>query len=94
MPITFIATFDILFACMIVFLYPVWEGIHAIYITLAMGLITSILWFCVMFSDPGYIRKPKSLDFLKLLQMVEPMQLCPECFIVKTPRSFHCSTCG
>mmetsp|Transcript_17289 Transcript_17289/g.26677 ORF Transcript_17289/g.26677 Transcript_17289/m.26677 type:complete len:281 (+) Transcript_17289:1375-2217(+) len=94
MPIAFIATFDIVFAIMIVFLYPMWEGIHAIYITLVMGIITSVLWFAVQFSDPGYIHKPKDLDFLKLMEMVDPTQLCPECFIIKTKRSFHCSTCG
>lgn len=26
--------------------------------------------------------------------MVEPIKLCPECFVIKTPRSFHCSTCN
>ena len=94
MPMTFILMFDFIFALLILFLYPMWEGIRAIYLTLGMGLVTSILWLTVQFSDPGYITKPKDLDFLKLMQMVEPTQLCPECFIIKTPRSFHCSTCG
>ena len=34
------------------------------------------------------------MDFLKLMQMVDPIQLCPDCLVIRTPRSRHCSTCN
>ena len=52
------------------------------------------MFFVVQFSDPGYICQPKKLDFLNLLETCDPIKLCPECLVVKTPRSFHCTTCN
>ena len=34
------------------------------------------------------------MDFLKLMQIVDPIQLCPDCLVIRTPRSRHCSTCN
>jgi hypothetical protein len=34
------------------------------------------------------------MNFLRLLEEVDPIKLCPECMVIKTPRSFHCSTCN
>ena len=34
------------------------------------------------------------MDFLKLMQLVDPIQLCPDCLVIRTPRSRHCSTCN
>jgi len=28
------------------------------------------------------------------MQMVDPVQLCPDCCVVRTPRSRHCNTCN
>ena len=32
--------------------------------------------------------------FQELLQLIDPIQLCPTCLIVKTPRSKHCNVCN
>lgn len=47
---------------------------------------------CV-FKDAGQIKPNKSISFLELLQLIDPLQLCPTCMIVKTPRSKHCNIC-
>ena len=28
------------------------------------------------------------------MQIIDPLHLCPECMIIKTPRSRHCSICN
>lgn len=28
------------------------------------------------------------------MQVAEPLHLCPECYVIKTPRSKHCSVCN
>lgn len=42
----------------------VWTNSALIYSSLASGLITIVFWFVSQFSDPGFIRKPKQVDFL------------------------------
>ena len=53
-----------------------------------------IYWILAQNSDPGFIKKPKNVEFLKLLELVDPIQLCPDCLIIRTPRSRHCNTCN
>lgn len=94
MPIKFLMLFDGIYLLLMVFLFPLWENEWHIYLDLSLGVLTMLTWFMVQFSDPGVIKKPEKLDFMQLLEIVDPIKLCPECFIVKTPRSFHCSTCN
>ena len=28
------------------------------------------------------------------MELIDPLNLCPDCLIIKTPRSRHCSTCN
>lgn len=42
--------------------------------------------------DPGYIRK--ELDFMELLSKVHPCEMCPDCEVLRTPRSKHCAICN
>lgn len=55
----------------------------------ASMLLGNISWLM----DPGYIRKDPNLEFLSLLEKFEPHCLCPECEIIRTPRSRHCNIC-
>jgi hypothetical protein len=31
---------------------------------------------------------------MQLMQLIDPIQLCPDCEIVRTPRSRHCGICN
>lgn len=44
--------------------------------------------------DPGYMKKDQDLDFMELLEFYEPNCLCPECGVIRTPRSRHCNVCA
>jgi len=73
MPIAFLVFFDLIYAILILVLFPVWTSGTLIYSSLASGLVTIVFWFVSQFSDPGFIRKPKQVDFLKLMQLVDPI---------------------
>lgn len=67
--------------------------------TLRITQISSFLvsFLCFLFSwlkDPGYIRKDKTIDFFELLSIFDPESLCPECEVIRPPRSRHCNICN
>jgi len=55
-------------------------------LSMIFGIISWLL-------DPGFIEKDKSMDYLGLLEQFEPHCLCPECQVIRTPRSRHCNVC-
>lgn len=57
-------------------------------------IICVALWIRGMTSDGGKIKPVKNLDFLELMQLIDPIQICPDCMIVRTPRSRHCAICN
>ena len=44
--------------------------------------------------DPGYLKKPENVDFMHLMKIFDPVLLCPDCEVVRTDRSRHCSICN
>jgi hypothetical protein len=44
--------------------------------------------------DPGKLTVGPKLDFLDLLQRFAPTDLCPDCQVIRTPRSRHCAICN
>jgi hypothetical protein len=47
-----------------------------------------------MCKDPGYLKKSNDINFMQMLEQFDPVLLCPDCEIVRTDRSRHCSVCG
>lgn len=94
MPLVFLTIFDVIFITLIFLVFPVWESLFQVYLCLSLGALTLIYWILSQNSDPGFIKKPKNLDFQKLLELVDPIQLCPDCLVIRTPRSRHCNTCN
>ena len=58
-----------------------------------MGL-TLIFHTIAMCRDPGSIKKPFSITFMQMMQNFNPVLLCPDCEIIRTDRSRHCSICN
>jgi len=52
-----------------------------------------LLCLVVAASDPGYLVRDEKMDFLTLLDTMNPTSLCPDCRLIKTPRSRHCYFC-
>ena len=76
------------------FLYPVWLHRYFIELDVGLGILTLLFWWICLMSSPGFIRKPKDIEFLEIMKLIDPVQLCPDCEIVRTPRSRHCGTCN
>ncbi len=44
--------------------------------------------------DPGTLQRDTEIDFLELLQKFDANELCPDCKVIRTPRSRHCNICN
>lgn len=60
----------------------------------SLFLFTFAAHWVTMCSDPGYVKKPRNVTFMQLLQNFDPVLLCPDCEIVRTDRSRHCAICN
>ena len=94
MPFAFFLAFALTYSILALMLFPVWQQEWKLYVCIILGFFTIIFWLMSQFSDPGFIAKPDDVDFLKLMQLVDPIHLCPRCYVVRTPRSRHCPTCN
>ena len=45
------------------------------------------------FTCPGYVENP-TVDFQDFLEIIDSTQLCPDCQVIRTSRSRHCSVCN
>jgi len=69
MPIAFMIFFDTIFGILMLFLFPRWRNSWSVYMICISGLITMVFWFKTQFSDPGFMKKPKDVDFLVSLMI-------------------------
>lgn len=78
------------------FILPAWKGIH-LFLSITFG-ITDLLLFIsfalAALTDPGYLKRDPTLDFQELLNTCDPYNLCPDCKVIRTPRSRHCNICN
>jgi len=64
-----------------------------IYVQIALFILSVVFHLLSVCSDPGYIKKPK-VDFFTMLKDFDPVLLCPDCEVIRTDRSRHCSVCN
>lgn len=50
-----------------------------------------LFFFLAAITEPGYIKRDQNIDFQKLLDSTDPYNLCPDCKVLRTPRSRHCN---
>lgn len=62
-----------------------------LYAMFVWAFITHIMAMC---KSPGYLQKPTDISFMQMLEIFDPVLLCPDCQVVRTDRSRHCSFCG
>ncbi len=57
-------------------------------------VLTMIAFVICWLKNPGYLEKDNNIDFNELLEIFDPNNLCPECEVIRTPRSRHCNICN
>lgn len=94
LPIAYLVFNAYTYLITICFTAPLWAHEYEIYLVMITFLFAFIFWLITMSKDPGFIKPYSKIDFLELLQLIDPIQLCPDCNIVRTPRSKHCAVCN
>ena len=94
MPLLFLTLNLIVWILLLGFSIPFWENLKQVYICGATELVLLVFWVRSSVMDPGFIKKESSCGLLDLMKLVDPVQLCPDCQIVRTPRSRHCAVCN
>ena len=61
-------------------------------IVLTFGILTVVFYIITSCKDPGILKK--EYKFLHLLEFVHPLDMCPYCQVLRTPRSRHCNICN
>ncbi|CAI2360459.1 unnamed protein product [Moneuplotes crassus] len=67
-------------------LVAILSGVFGIYLFVSFGGVT--------IKNPGYLEQDPDVDFQELLNTLDPLDICPECEIILTPRCRHCNICN
>ena len=55
-------------------------------------MVLAISFAIASIKEPGFIRP--EYEFMEILSKVHPCEMCPECEVLRTPRSKHCAICN
>lgn len=94
MPLIFLAFIILCYTLLVLFIFPLYPVHALIWLNIAVGATACIFWLISGILDPGYIHKPDQLDVLNMMSLVDPVLICPDCMVLRTPRSRHCGTCN
>lgn len=70
---------------------------YRIEFAIAFGVMSGMLIFSFILAavvNPGYIKRDPEIDFQELLDNTDAYNVCPDCKIIRTPRSRHCNICN
>ena len=80
---------------LVFFFFPVYaDRAYQITLCLILFAVTALSHIVLLNKNPGYLEKPKTISFLEMLQEFDPVMLCPDCEVVRTEYSRHCSICN
>lgn len=60
----------------------------------ASTVLVFLSFLLASLKDPGVLQKDKQRSFLELLRDINPVDLCPECEVIRSARSRHCAICN
>lgn len=58
----------------------------------SLSIVLAISFAVATIKEPGFIRP--EFEFMEILSKVHPCEMCPECEVLRTPRSKHCAICN
>jgi len=94
LPSIFLSLNLVAYSALVLVIFPIVENFILAKISIVVQILVMTFWSLASFKDPGFIKKPTEVDFVELINLIDPVQICPDCEIVRTPRSRHCGTCN
>ncbi|CAI2361966.1 unnamed protein product [Moneuplotes crassus] len=91
--ISFVVLMTLLLVVLYFYIFPFTGSIVWNCVLGALFGSSVIFWILSAFKDPGYLKKSDKLEFITLVEKLDPTCLCPKCKIIRTPRSRHCTIC-
>jgi hypothetical protein len=73
MAVYFISLNMFVYLIQTLFLYPVWLHRYFIDMDVGLGVLTLFFWFVCLMSSPGFIIKPKNIEFLEIMKLIDPV---------------------
>ena len=61
------------------------------YIIVGLTPVVLISWSIASIKDAGHLKQDHK--FMDLLATIHPCEMCPDCEVLRTPRSRHCAIC-
>lgn len=65
------------FIALCLFDWPYIPNPTMVSITLTLFVISNVFYYLTSSRDPGYMEKNRDIDFVKLVEKMEPGSLCP-----------------
>lgn len=95
-PIFFTGLISINYLILSLFILPFYDGDWKFWFFFDSAIIalTILMFILSACKNPGYLKKPDNISFLTMLKNFDPVLLCPDCQIIRTQRSRHCSICN
>jgi len=53
-----------------------------------------VSYVMAMRKDPGVLKQAEDVEFMEILKIFDPSEVCAECKVIRTARSRHCNVCG
>mmetsp|Transcript_20467 Transcript_20467/g.25178 ORF Transcript_20467/g.25178 Transcript_20467/m.25178 type:complete len:256 (+) Transcript_20467:1308-2075(+) len=88
----FVFFFIFVIASQFLVVLPKHNNIYLAFLIATLSPCIALSFFIASAKDPGYLRP--SHDFLDLLSKIHPIEMCPDCLVLRTPRSRHCAICN
>ena len=92
----FMSLFIIVFLLNMFVILPTIEPFNLAF-QITSGVTTVLVFLSFLFAslrNPGVLKKDEQRSFLELLRDINPVDLCPECEVIRSARSRHCAICN
>lgn len=93
----FLILFGIIHSLSTVVILPTLEVELSFYAQLGNTISTIMVFLAFSYAScksPGNLRPLTDRPFIELLRDINPADLCPDCKVIRSPRSQHCAICN
>ena len=81
------------FAGLLIAILPYIPAPNVVLAIISLFVLVKFLFIATKLKDPGYLKKATNVPFLRLVEKLNPNELCPKCELTCTEESRHCFIC-